>query len=173
MQHMVRIAKLLYLLPCIVIVALQPIAAHSQSLEPGTYQSANSGDSISVTLVKVGQQVFIQSVGHNFLGSGIKVGAISAKDGKPFGTYDGNVLKFPIVFLAKFSPSPSLTNPGGNIELTPYSGMLSIKDQKVHLLLVMNGSDNDFNPSISNIGFSPAADGFTMKKSYDFDLSKK
>jgi hypothetical protein len=98
---------------------------------------------------------------------------VTAKDGKPFGTYEGGVLKFPAVFLVKFSPSNNLTNPGGGVQMAPYSGTLAMTDQKLHLTLVSDDSDNGFAPSISDIGFSPAADGFSMKKSYDFDLSKK
>jgi hypothetical protein len=153
--------------------AVSPPAKPLPPPQPGQYQGSSDGNSISVTLVKVDQGVLVQSVGHNFSGSGIDVGAVSAKDGKPFGAYDGGILTFPIVFLVKFNPVNNiLTDSGGSIQASAYSGTLWLRDQKVHLILV-EGNANGFAPSFSDIGFSTPAAGFKMKEHYDFDLSRK
>jgi hypothetical protein len=152
--------------------------SHNEPLQAGTFQGSDSdGDSISVTLVEVegSEHVLVQSVGHNFTGSGVSVDSVTAKDGKPFGSYESSLLKFPITFLVKFSPSASLTSSGGQVQVAEYDCTLSLKgkDNQPTLIVRRTKTDNGFSPEFGHVGFSPAASGFKMKDSYEFKLQKQ
>jgi len=158
-------------------VAVAQAPVQNRPLQAGAYQGrSNDGDFISVKLVKVGQRVLVKSVGHKFSGSGVGVDAVTAKDGKPFGTYELGVLKFPITFMVKFNPVNSiLTASGGQVEVANYDCTLLMKEQENQLTLVANrtNADNGFAPSFSDIEFSTPASGFKMKDSYEIKLQEK
>lgn len=158
------------------VAAVQVPVSH-QPLQAGTYEGRNSdGDVISVKLVKVGEQILVKSVGQKFVGSGVAVDAVTAKNGKPFGTYESDVLKFPMTFMVSFNPVNSITtDSGGSVKAASYDCTLLIRDsdsQPTFTASLAKG-DNGFSPTFSDIEFSTPTSGFKMKDSYEVKLQKK
>jgi hypothetical protein len=129
-----------------------------------------------VKLVKVGEQILVKSVGQKFAGSGVAVDSITAKNGKPFGAYENDVLKFPMIFMVSFNPVNSITtDSGGSVKAASYDCALLIKnsDSQPTFIASLAKSDSGFSPSFSDIGFSTPASGFKMKDTYEIKLQKK
>ena len=158
-------------------VAAVQVPVFHLPLLAGTYQGRdNDGDVISVQLVKVGEQILVKRLGQKFFGSGVAVDAVTAKNGKPFGTYESGVLKFPMTFMLSFNPVNSIvTASGGSVNAASYDCTLLIRDSDDQPTFTANlaKGDNGFSPTFSDIEFSTPASGFKMKDSYEVKLQKK
>jgi len=157
------------------VAAVQAPVSH-QPLQAGNYQGRNSdGDVISVKLVKVGEQILVKSVGHKFFGSGVAVDAVAAKNGKPFGTYESGVLKFPMTFMVSFSPVNNIYTAVGSAKAPSYDCTLLTRESDDQPTFIANLAMGDYGPSLTafDIEFSEPTSGFKMKDSYEVKLQKK